>query len=215
MPSDFSGFVESDKHIAIEAEHTSRNTTVKDVTYHTLKGLGRTLSGVKLLPILAPSQALGEGPVLEYDIYTFTNTSKVNVTLYLSASLNQMGTSRPLKYAIAFDTESPKTMQPIPDTIGLDGAVLPVGWEAAVADSVWGLTSGNSTTTTHDLSKTGKHTLKIWVLEPGIVVQKIVIDFGGVKQSYLGPPESFRAGFDEVGGYDGTNFAGIDVGKVV
>jgi hypothetical protein len=48
-------------------------------------------------------------------------------------------------------------------------------------------------------------------VEPGVVFQKIIIDFGGVVTSYLGPPESFRAGTDKVGAYDGTNFAGIDV----
>lgn len=209
VPSGFIGFIESDKHIAIEAEHASRNTTVGGVAYQIFTGLGRTLSGVILVPALAPSQPIGYGPVLEYDIFTFTNTTKANVTLYLSTSLNQMGRTRPLRYAAAFDSELPKVVQPIANTTGLDGAALPAGWEAAVADGVWGLTSGNSTTTTHDLSVIGKHTLKIWALEPGIVVQKIVIDLGGVRRSYLGPPESFRAGFDEVGSYDGTNFAGI------
>lgn len=36
----------------------------------------------------------------------------------------------------------------------------------------------------------GKHTLKIWMLEPGIVLQRIVIDTGGLRPSYLGPEES-------------------------
>lgn len=36
-----------------------------------------------------------------------------------------------------------------------------------------------------------------------------------MRYSYLGPPESFRAGVDKVGSYDGTNFAGIVVSDVV
>ena len=78
---------------------------------------------------------------------------------------------------------------------------------------------GIGTTTTHNLSTPGAHTLKIWALEPGVIIQKIVVDLGGLRPSYLGPPESFRAGVDTVWngetGYDGTNFAGVDVGKVV
>jgi len=215
VPIDFSGFIESDKHVTIEAEHTSRNTAVDGVSYLTLLGHGRTLSGVTLMPVLAESQAVGKGPVLEYDIYTFTNTSKANLTLYLSPSHNQMGKSRPLKYAIAFDAETPQVIQPVQNIAGAEGTNLPPGWNGASSDGIWGLSSGNSTTTRHNLNAVGKHTLKIWMLEPGLIIQKIILDLGGVRPSYLGPPESFRAGVDKVGSYDGTNFAGIDVGKVL
>lgn len=41
----------------------------------------------------------------------------------------------------------------------------------------------------------------------------VVINLGGVRQSYLGPPESFRIGGSEVVGKAKTNFAGLDVRK--
>jgi hypothetical protein len=206
IPHGFTGFVESDGHLAIEAEHTSSSTEVNGVSYLTLPNYGRTLSGVTLIPALAATQSPGEGPVLEYNIYTFTSTSNATVTLYLSPSLNQNGAVRPLRYAIAFDNERMQEIQFVPDAS--DGN-LPDGWTGAVSDAVWGLSSGNSTTTVHDLSEAGEHTLKIWCLEPAVVIQKIVVDLGGVRPSYLGPPESFRAGVDVVGGYEGTNALGV------
>jgi hypothetical protein len=44
----------------------------------------------------------------------------------------------------------------------------------------------------HRISKAGRHTLKFWALDSGLVLERIVIDNGGLKPSYLGPPESPR-----------------------
>jgi hypothetical protein len=65
-------------------------------------------------------------------------------------------------------------------------------WEQSVSDNV---TIGS---TRHQLAKTGDHVLKFWLVDPGVVLQKIVVDAGGMKPSYLGPPESWRAIATEV-----------------
>ena len=38
----------------------------------------------------------------------------------------------------------------------------------------------------------GPHTLKVWGVDPSIALDRIEIDFGGVKKSALGPPETKR-----------------------
>ena len=41
--------------------------------------------------------------------------------------------------------------------------------------------------TTHYIDKPGRHTLRLICGTPGVVFQKVVIDFGGMKRSYMGP----------------------------
>ena len=53
----------------------------------------------------------------------------------------------------------------------------------------WQGNSINETITRRKIDNAGKHTLRFRVLEHGIVLQKKMIDLGGLKKSYLGAPE--------------------------
>jgi len=33
----------------------------------------------------------------------------------------------------------------------------------------------------------GKHTLKVWLIDTGVYFERFMLDFGGLKESYLGP----------------------------
>ena len=186
VPASFHSHVESDGHVSINAEHSTTNSSNTSSAYYALfPHHSRTLgsSGIGLLPFTAPSQYPSDisAPKLTYSLYTFTpNIIAANITVYSAAAMNT-NPDRPLKYAVAIDYQKPQIIQPNPLTTLWP---LPQMWEGMVADTVM------SDTTMHDLSRIGEHRLSLWIMEPGLVVQKIVVDLGGVRSSYLGPPES-------------------------
>lgn len=217
--SDFSsGFVESDEHVSINGPNyqtivpgassnatTINGTVAGNVTYHTFKGLGRTGDAVGLVPQDTEKLTVEQAPALEYQMYLFTNTSLANVTVWISPSQNYLGDGNPLQYAVALfpagSTPNATVVSPVGPSISTN---MPTGWGYAVADGVWGKTT-NLTTTSFDVPSAGAYTLRIWALMPSVIVQKVIVDLGGVRPSYLGPPQSFLLGSDELGIYNGTS----------
>ncbi|WP_311136768.1 hypothetical protein [Hymenobacter cellulosilyticus] len=174
------GFVEADGYVSIEAEHYQKAVDGSNVKWQTIPDLGRTLSGVTAFPTTAPSQTpTGSSPHLEYRVQ-LTSTGPVTVQAYFAPTLNFIG-GEGLRYAVSFDDEAPQIIN-LHTGMVADNGNRP--WEKAVAENIIIKTSK------HTLAKPGEHTLKFWRVDPGVVLEKLVVDLGGVKPSYLGPPES-------------------------
>jgi hypothetical protein len=136
-----------------------------------------------ILPVTAPSVTAPEKPpCLEYDMALF-HAGDVVVHTIVAPTLNFVP-GRGLRYAISFDDQPPQVIEIVPE--GFDARNGNREWEKTVRDAARDVSS------THKLSRAGPHTLKIRMIDPAVVVQKIIVDVGGLKASYLGPPESFR-----------------------
>lgn len=172
------GFVEGNGYVSMEAEHFSRSVGAPAVQWLRIPDLGRTLSGMTALPVTAASVSPGgESPRLEYRTFIF-DSGAVGVHMYLSPTLNFSGAPHGVRYAVSFDDAAPQLVN-----VTADGGQK--AWERMVADNV------TVSETKHTIVHAGVHVLKFWLVDPGVVLQKIVIDAGGVRPSYLGPPESF------------------------
>jgi hypothetical protein len=185
-PEQVKGFVESNGYVSIEAEHYSRAINKDPVKWLLIPDLSRTLSGITPVPVTAQSQkSEGDSPRLEYNMYLF-DSGKVQVKVYLSPTQNFLNTQG-LRYAISFDDETPQIINMhVNDTV--PDWKYPPTWNQAVSENIKVMVSE------HLLEKPGEHVLKFWMVDPGIVLQKIVVNTGGIKPSYLGPPESYHSG---------------------
>ncbi|HEV7961416.1 MAG TPA: glycosyl hydrolase 115 family protein [Actinoplanes sp.] len=165
------GFVEANGYVAMEADHYTK----KVGDWQLLPGIGKTGNGLTPLG--------GAGARLEYAM-TLTTPGPVKVSAVLSPRNNVRPTDG-LKYAISLDGETPQTVN-VTTATGANDTTMNRQWERNTSDNA------NVTTTTHTVAAPGAHTLTFWMVDPTVIVQRLVVDTGGVKYSYLGPPESRR-----------------------
>ncbi len=178
------GFVESGGFISIEAEHFSKNIEQGDRKWIKVEDYGLTLSGMRATaPANVPAATVGkDAPCLEYPVYLFSKDT-ARITLVTSPLLNYMP-GRDIKTAVSFDDEEPQYITNVPDKYKIEYSNA--DWVQSV------LNQTRSCQTSLTIPKSGSHTLKVWMIDPGVIVEKILINTGGLKPSYLGAPESFN-----------------------
>ena len=177
-PEALQGFVEADGYVSVEAAHFTSKHDAAAAAWQEIPDYGRTLSSMAPFPVTAPSMMPpGDSPCLEYRMYLF-DSGDANVEAVLAPTLN-FAPGRGLRFAISFDDQPPLVVDALEKT-------SPKEWETSVKDSVRKVAAALR------VDQPGYHTLKFWMVDPGVALQKIVVSFGRLRDSYLGPPESFR-----------------------
>lgn len=180
------GFVEANGYVSMEASHYSRAVDSGGVTWRRIPDLGRTGDGMTPFPVTAPSREPGgDGPRLEYTM-TLWRAGEVTVWAYLSPRNNVLPTEG-LRYAVSLDDGAPVTVN-VTAVTGADDTDMNPQWARNTSDNA------TVTATVHTVGAPGRHVLRFWMVDPTVVLQKLVVDTGGLRPSYLGPPESLRAG---------------------
>ena len=169
-------FTEKDGYISMEAANFSRKNESANVRWEIIPNLGKTLSGITTFPQNYYPNS-NENIYLEYD-FQLESEGEFPVYILVSPTLN-FNENKGLRYAVSVDGQQEQIVN-INDKYDVRKMER---WQAK---------SINQTITKHNFNKKGKHTLRFRVLEPGIVLQKIMIDTGGLKPSYLGAPESIK-----------------------
>jgi len=171
-PSEITGFVESHGHVSMEAEHFTRKKSRNGASWEIIKGLGRSGDTVAVFPptvasITEVSAIPSSSPSLEYEFYVFRSG---DVRLDLDClPTKPVAPERGVRLAISIDGQEPQIVS------GPAGDVL---------------ANLRRITTRLKIDSPGKYVLKVWMVDPGVVLDKIVLDFGDSQKSYLGPRET-------------------------
>ena len=200
-PSDKTGITASET--AIMAHDYTRRTDTDDARWVFLPGLGRGKGNMGIEPVTAKSRPLGDGPTLEYDI-NFSRSGKQKLALGILPT-NDINPSRGLRIGIRVDDGEMQTidarqgyvdtfneytkeniarskvLKPLPrpaSDIYLSGSHQRMRSE--IFDNLRWLSID------FDIPTAGNHTVKVVMIDPEIVVEKLVINPDNEHPSYHG-----------------------------
>jgi len=172
------GFAEANHVVSIEAGHFTANRSAGGVHWDSIPGYGETLSGMTIFPVTAASAGPSDSaPVLEYRVFIF-DTGTFDVETIIAPTLNFVP-GRGLRFTLSLDDGPAKIIDALEHSSDKD-------WAQTVRDGVRKVAS------TLAIDTPGYHTLKLRMVDPGIVIEKIVLSQGKLPESYLGPPESYH-----------------------
>jgi len=178
-----SDFAEENHRVVMEAEDASDFIPGRDARWQKIIGLGYNGKAVSVFPTTAavcntPEKILDNSPCLQFKIFIQTPGDwRVTVRALPTFSAD---TGKPQRYAIALDNEPLKIVS------------LPLGQNEG--DRAWQenvLRNAAPTTSVHSVTRAGLHNLKIWMVDPGIVIDCIGAETGNRQNwGYVWPAET-------------------------
>jgi hypothetical protein len=173
---------------SIAANGALRNTPASGARWEEIPGYGRDGAGMAVFPVTAPSVLPPKNsPHLEYPVF-LASGGQVYVDIVTGPTLN-VQPGRGVCVAISFDDQVPQVIdafegQAYPDPSKREDMTAPPirDWNKWVTDNARTLKSA------HIVPSAGVHTLKLWMVDPGVVLERLVIYNDELPKSYLGPP---------------------------
>ena len=188
---------------AIMAYDYDRKTAGKDCAWIFLPGLGRGKGDMGIWPVTAQSCPNGDGPTLEYDI-EFSNSGKNKLALGILPT-NDVNPSRGLRIGIRVDNGTMQTidarqgyvdtfneyteenirrsevLKPLPEPAS---DIYLSGYRQRMRSEVFDNMRWLSIDI--EIPSAGKHTLKVVMIDPELVVEKLIVNPDNDHPSYHG-----------------------------
>ena len=163
--------------IAINAEHYRTAIDGENTRWTIIPNLGHGLSSVISLPQIAPASdpSAVSAMQLDYDIQLLKATD-ATLFLHLAPTLDTRGMGG-LRIAVAIDDGPPQMLS-------FDLKPDADDWNKAVSDNIVVLSAPFKGL------KAGQHTIRVFRVDGNVVLERLVLDTGGLPKAWPSPPES-------------------------
>lgn len=155
--------------ISISPTHFHRKTENGEIKFQAIPGLGYSNASLQLG---SAKYDAGEDSFVAYD-FQLAKAGEITIHTYLLPLF-----AKDRKHGTAYRVQ-------VDDLEVIEQSNEVKEYSREWASNVIRNSAINSTT--FKLDKPGKHTLKIYTVDPGMILQKIIIDTGGLKDTYIGP----------------------------
>ena len=167
--------------IAFAAESATNNVAVNGVRWERIPDYGRGVSGVEIFPVTAETiQPPEPAPYLEYPVF-FAKAGHYHISLTTSPTLDIVP-DRKLGIAVSLDDGPLQVVEVFTPQTQKAESFLGEAHYTNDANSARTMRFSQTVTTP------GRHTLRLTMVDPTVVVEKIVIHEEELPPSYFGPP---------------------------
>jgi len=184
-------YVEADGYVSMQAEHYTAKTDVGNKTWQLVENAGRGYDGDMMrsydadLGTVSESDIKGSAPSLSYDFY-LTSSGEFDLEVYRLPTLNATGQVR---FAVSVDDGEPILVSSTATDEGTSAVQNPQ-WAENLYHQI-----EKHVVELPDLA-TGNHTLKLWMVDNFISIDKLVIYTDDIPKSELGPDESYHSKYN-------------------
>ena len=182
--------------VAIAAESAMKIIDAGNVRWGKIPDYGRGLSGMAIFPVTTKSILPPENsPRMEYPVF-IAKAGEIRVDLVTGPTLN-VQPDRGVRIAVSFDDQPPKIIDAFEGQFYSDPSKRGDLSSPAIRDWYsWVKDNARTLKSTHQLSEPGVHTLKVWMVDSGMVLETLIVHSDDLPKSYFGPMESLRLSFN-------------------
>ncbi|MBO2012815.1 glycosyl hydrolase 115 family protein [Hymenobacter negativus] len=178
--ADYPGYIETNGYVAMAAAGYSHKADQPTSHWGLLEGVGRAGRALQAQPLqegplAVPEKLPAQAAAVEYDFYSLTQAAPVVTVATLPTHPITRLTS--MRYGVALD----------------DGPVQVVDFKTVGRSEEWKqnvLRNSALRQVKGPVLAPGRHTLKLYLIDPGVVLDRITIDLGGLQPAYGSIPET-------------------------